>query len=253
MTESGYNSDNSIIFDKPRIIHSSPNSEVKLTTYEGTLAIAKKIRNSRSGKHEILVHKSLEKCIPEYVLPILTAKESEKNLKIVLPKYGVSIFDFMVNRKQTLRLTELKFIYKHIATALMKIHEGSGQAHLDIKEENILVDPETLYPVLIDFATVRKRDAFSKKKLTNYLGSKGFMAPEIINKEFINDASKCDVYSFGCCLYSSFTGEYKPDKLDKRPKDIPEILWSVIKAATAKYPELRPSFRGILTKFQFFL
>jgi len=100
MTESGYSSDNSINLDKPRIIHSSPNSEVKLTIFDGQLAIAKKIKNSRSGRHEILVHKSLEKCIPEYVLPILAAKESEKNLKIILPKYGISVFDFMVNRKK---------------------------------------------------------------------------------------------------------------------------------------------------------
>lgn len=151
---------------------------------------------------------------------------------------------------------EIKQIYKKVGLALYKLHETAGLSHLDIKEENILIDPDTLHPVLIDFATCRISvpPVHCQKIHTKMVGSPYFCAPEVVgcrasksrdsqkagnssgkaglsgnngfsavNDQFsrlgfednnelrnirVKDYSKCDIYSFGVALFSSFTGDY---------------------------------------------
>merc|ERR1711981_1531166 len=91
----------------------------------------------------------------------------------------MSIYDFMTQRGYALTEPEIKHIYRHICIALHRLHKTAGLAHLDIKEENILIDPKTLHPILIDFATTRLVKPRDSKNPTPMIGSPIFPATEV--------------------------------------------------------------------------
>ena len=222
--------------------------------------ILKRIKNTKAGQYELLQTKYSNKICPEYTLPILRNKSSSNHIYILQPEYGLSLYDFMVQRGAALIESELRFIYGHVALALFRLHEKAHLAHLDIKEENILINPLNLHPVLIDFATCRplKKTAAAPQHLPKQLGSMGFAAPELCRGDPINDLSKCDVYSYGIALFSSLTGTYpttdeRTGQLNQgRPNIMSIELWEVISSCIyAKSPMERPSLEELLD-FDFF-
>lgn len=243
------------------LIHKTCNSTVYKSTFKtGRGYILKRIKNTKGGQYELLQTKYSNKICPEYTLPIIRNKSSSNHIYILQPEYGLSLYDYMVGRGAALIESEVRFIYGHVALALFRLHEKAHLAHLDIKEENILINPETLHPVLIDFATCRplKKTATSPQHLPKQLGSAGFSAPELCRGDPLNDLSKCDVYSYGVALFSSLTGTYpstdeKTGKLNqKRPEIMSVELWEVISACIyAKSPMERPSLEELL-EFDFF-
>jgi len=237
------------------VIHQNINSTVYKTTYNKHDCILKKISNTDSAQYELLQTKYLHKIMPEYTLPVYKTSHTKQHVFMLMPEYGVSLYDFMTGRGAALREFEIKEIYKKVGLALHKLHDTAGLSHLDIKEENILIDPDTLHPVLIDFATCRISvpPVHCQKIHTKMVGSPYFCAPEVVgckssksrdsvgsnspksenssgtglsgngfNDQFsrfgfedndlrnirVKDYSKCDIYSFGVALFSSFTGDY---------------------------------------------
>ena len=214
------------------------------TTYNKHDCILKKIANTDSAQYELLQTKYLHKIMPEYTLPVYKTSHTKQHVFMLMPEYGVSLYDFMTGRGAALREFEIKQIYRKVGLALHKLHDTAGLAHLDIKEENILIDPATLHPVLIDFATCRIAvpPVHCQKIHTKMVGSPYFCAPEVtglkkvvdksggkdnFHEKFsklgfdenndnlrnirVKDYSKCDIYSFGVALFSSFTGDYGAD------------------------------------------
>jgi len=294
------------------VIHQNINSTVYKTTYNKHDCILKKISNTDSAQYELLQTKYLHKIMPEYTLPVYKTSHTKQHVFMLMPEYGVSLYDFMTGRGAALREFEIKEIYKKVGLALHKLHDTAGLSHLDIKEENILIDPDTLHPVLIDFATCRISvpPVHCQKIHTKMVGSPYFCAPEVVgcksgksgksskssesgksygdsvgsnspksgnssgiglsgnglsgnglNDQFsrfgfedndlrnirVKDYSKCDIYSFGVALFSSFTGDYPKLPGQKRPSDMSKELWSIIAACLfAKKPKHRPSIRQIL-------
>lgn len=277
------------------VIHQNINSTVYKTTYNKHDCILKKISNTDSAQYELLQTKYLHKIMPEYTLPVYKTSHTKQHVFMLMPEYGVSLYDFMTGRGAALREFEIKQIYKKVGLALYKLHETAGLSHLDIKEENILIDPDTLHPVLIDFATCRISvpPVHCQKIHTKMVGSPYFCAPEVVgcrasksrdsqkagnssgkaglsgnngfsavNDQFsrlgfednnelrnirVKDYSKCDIYSFGVALFSSFTGDYPKLPGQKRPSDMSKDLWNIVAACLfAKKPKHRPSIRQIL-------
>ena len=197
--------------------------------------VIKKFVTSKLSRNETAMTKLAFQIIPDYTLPVLLSFSELKNVtrtrnqfgetgetgmentrqlvvhNLIQPKYGESLFDFMANRKQTLSIHECKFIYKQVICALSKL-QANGIYHLDLKEENILIDPYTFNIKLIDFG-ITKTCPIEPGVIA---GSIDFIAPEII-LGFSNYDSlpKHDVWSIGVAIYSSLTGQLPYNDIQK--------------------------------------
>lgn len=151
-----------------------------------------------------------------------------------------------------------KIIYG-IANALKRLHSKSI-AHRDIKPGNVLID-ENFLPFLADFNLSKSFNPKLKLEISqNDIGTRPYMAPEIINGEENYDPFKADVYAFGIFLYQVVTNlqpyenfNFKTEKKiineDFRPKlydYIPTNISELLKRCFDKDPKKRPSFNEIV-------
>ncbi|XP_042059703.1 serine/threonine-protein kinase STY8-like [Salvia splendens] len=72
--------------------------------------------------------------------------------------------------------------------------------HRDVKTENMLLDKARMVKIA-DFGVVRV-EASNPNDMTGETGTFGSMAPEVLNGNPYN--RKCDVYSFGICLWEIY-------------------------------------------------
>ena len=99
------------------------------------------------------------------------------------------------------RLHEIAF---KIAEGLSYLHK-KNIVHRDIKPENILLKDKTENSdvVLCDFGFSQRLK--KEKKCTQICGSKGFMAPEVLDGQPYSFPA--DVWSFGVMLYALVSGK----------------------------------------------
>lgn len=121
-------------------------------------------------------------------------KKNNKNKLIIITEYvdGDELSNIKINKKDIFSL-----IYS-IAIGINFIHKADI-IHRDLKPSNIVVEKNTLRPVIIDFG-------FACKDCKDIVGSFNYMAPEILlgNNNYSN---KIDIFSFGVIIYYIITGE----------------------------------------------
>lgn len=93
-------------------------------------------------------------------------------------------------------------VVKQLVEALAHCHQR-GVCHLDVKPENILVDPSWRIK-LIDFAFSVK--LVDQAKIKKYCGTPTYMAPEILKRESYFP-QKADCWSVGVVAFRLFTGK----------------------------------------------
>lgn len=94
------------------------------------------------------------------------------------------------------------FTYLEGILAGMAAMHTVGVAHLDIKPSNVILRDETT-PALVDFG-------LSGRQLRPGCGTLEYCAPEVLGvipEGYVPDATRADVYSFGCLAFELFTGE----------------------------------------------
>ncbi|KAK8889656.1 hypothetical protein M9Y10_034409 [Tritrichomonas musculus] len=151
-----------------------------------------------------------------------------------------------------------KIIYG-IANALKRLH-SKKIAHRDIKPGNVLIDQNYL-AFLADFNLSKSFNPKLQIEISqNDIGTRPYMAPEIINGDENYDPFKADVYAFGIFLYQvvtdrqpyenfTFKTEYKIINENFRPKlydYIPTNFSELLKRCFDKDPKKRPSFNEIV-------
>jgi serine/threonine protein kinase len=104
-------------------------------------------------------------------------------------------------------------IFKQILSALKYLHE-QGLAHLDLKLENILVEPKEGVK-LIDFDACEPIE--KANKITSSKGSLGYRAPELAKGNF-EDLFAGDIYSLGVVLFSLVLGTPPYSETEKNGK-----------------------------------
>jgi serine/threonine protein kinase len=208
------------LFDNNREYHDIKNKEKKTN---------EKSRKKDKFQHmEISIHGMLKyKHIPEiygyYKI------ENSSCIAMEFNKYGdLENFKKKVLKRASLSETLVLYIAGGIIEALNYIHTNNKIIHMDIKQQNVLID---------DFLTVKLTDfsvSINYKKIKEYIdlpmvGTCYYMSPEVLNKRRIsvNEASKIDIYSLGVLLYLLAFYDYPYNLNDVGSKDYAQIAKNI--------------------------
>lgn len=136
------------------------------------------------------------------------------------------------------RLTRLYLL--QTLDALEVVHKA-GYAHLDFKLENLLLFGSGEQIKLTDFGSCEKFEDQVSTKLKHFVGTDGYMAPEILKKEDIGP--KTDVFSFGVVLYIMITGSF-PFK--KASSTDPRYKWLILGKGKKMFSQITSKTKVVL-------
>ncbi|MFI9597194.1 protein kinase [Nonomuraea sp. NPDC052265] len=138
-----------------------------------------------------------------------------------------------------------------VAEALGAAH-AMGVVHRDVKPGNVLIDGPTGQVRLTDFGVARIVLGQGLTQTTSIIGTPAYLSPEVADGGVPTGA--VDVYAVGLILYElmagrpPFVGDHPMALLrqhamamPRRLPGMPDALWSVIVACTAKDPAGRPA------------
>jgi eukaryotic-like serine/threonine-protein kinase len=157
-----------------------------------------------------------------------------------------TVSDRLLPARQSLELVA------KLADALDYAH-SQGVIHRDVKPGNVIYDPATLEPKIMDFGIARFSDS-TATRTGIVLGTPSFMAPEQL--EGRNVTGRSDLFSLGVTLFQLLTGQLPfradsmtglMDKIANAPHpplrtirpDLPAGVGAVIDRALQKDPERR--------------
>ncbi|KAL4564529.1 hypothetical protein LXL04_028593 [Taraxacum kok-saghyz] len=103
------------------------------------------------------------------------------------------------NRKRKLPYKVVIQLALDLSRGLSYLH-SKKIVHRDVKAENMLLDSNRKLKIA-DFGVARV-EALNPKDMTGETGTLGYMAPEVLVGKPYN--RKCDVYSFGVCLWETY-------------------------------------------------
>lgn len=113
---------------------------------------------------------------------------------------GGTLKNYLIrNRRKKLAFKIVIQIALDLSRGLSYLH-SKKIVHRDVKTENMLLDAHRTLKIA-DFGVARV-EAQNPKDMTGETGTLGYMAPEVLDGKPYN--RKCDVYSFGICLWEVY-------------------------------------------------
>jgi DNA-binding beta-propeller fold protein YncE len=202
------------------------------------------------------------------IIPIFEAKEAQGRLYIAMRYVQGTDLKGLIEREGRLTASRALAILSQVAGALDAAHER-GLVHRDVKPGNILIargsgsrGDEHVY--LSDFGLTKRALSDSGVTATGqFVGTFDYAAPEQFEGKPLD--ARTDVYSLGCVLYQSLTGELPfprdqeaaamyahlmtppPKVTDIRP-ELPGAIDGVVAKAMAKSPDDRYPTAGDLIR-----
>ncbi|XP_063056716.1 myosin light chain kinase 2, skeletal/cardiac muscle-like isoform X2 [Engraulis encrasicolus] len=178
----------------------------KCVERESGLTLAAKIIKARTQKekdfvkNEILVMNQLDHA---NLIQLYAAFENRYNITLVLEYVeGGELFDRIIDDSCNLTELDTVLFIRQISEGLQYMHR-MYILHLDLKPENILcVSRETNKIKIIDFGLARRYKPREKLKVS--FGTPEFLAPEVINYEFVSFPT--DMWSLGVITYMLLSG-----------------------------------------------
>ena len=182
------------------------------------------------------------------VVPIYDAGDVDGRFYLAMRLVEGADLGALLRAEGALQPARALAICGQIANALDAAH-AKGLVHRDVKPSNVLLDAsEHVY--LADFGLTRRLDEQSGPVGEGRsVGTPAYLAPEQIEGGSID--GRTDVYSLGCLLYESLTGETpfargsrlavawahleeEPPSARARRPELPEAIDAVIRTAMAK-------------------
>ena len=146
------------------------------------------------------------------IIRMLDYFESNESFYIVMELFhGCDLFDF-ISESGPLSEEVARNLFQQILDTVICCHER-GVLHGDIKDENILIDVQSMQVKLIDFGSGSWINNNQASKLTNFRGTRVYSPPEwITRREFT--AEGLTVWSLGILLYDMICGDipYETDE-----------------------------------------
>lgn len=116
---------------------------------------------------------------------------------------GGTLKNYLIkNRRKKLAFKVVIQLALDLSRGLSYLH-SKKIVHRDVKTENMLLDKSRTVKIA-DFGVARV-EAQNPKDMTGETGTLGYMAPEVLDGKPYN--RKCDVYSFGICLWEIYCCE----------------------------------------------
>ncbi|KAL2508930.1 Protein kinase superfamily protein [Forsythia ovata] len=160
------------------------------------------------------------------------------------------------NRKRKLAFKVVIQLALDLSRGLSYLH-SKKIVHRDVKAENMLLDPNRTLRIA-DFGVARV-EAQNPKDMTGETGTLGYMAPEVLDGKPYN--RKCDVYSFGICLWEIYCCDLPYSNLSfaevssavvrqnlrpEIPRCCPSSLANIMKKCWDGNPEKRPDMDEVV-------
>ncbi|TMW86577.1 hypothetical protein EJD97_021195 [Solanum chilense] len=162
--------------------------------------------------------------------------------------------------KKKLPLDTILQLAIDVAKGLSYLH-SEKIAHRDVKTENLLLD-KTGRVKIIDFGVSSHFFSLGLNyppMMVGTSGTIGYMAPEVLSE--VSYDHKCDVYSFGICLWEMYTcldpypehisrskisHQLYKDRRPEIPKCCPTALSDIMKKCWDVKPQNRPEMKEVL-------
>ncbi|KAL7124001.1 hypothetical protein ABFS83_14G019300 [Erythranthe nasuta] len=160
------------------------------------------------------------------------------------------------NRKKKLPFKTVVQLALDLARGLSYLH-SKKIVHRDVKAENMLLDNNRNLKIA-DFGVARV-EAQNPRDMTGETGTLGYMAPEVLDGKPYN--RKCDVYSFGICLWETYCCEVPYTDLSFAdvssavvrnnlrppiPRCCPSSLANIMKKCWDGNPDKRPEMEEVV-------
>ncbi|TRY57032.1 hypothetical protein DNTS_023939, partial [Danionella cerebrum] len=169
------------------------------------LVLAAKIIKARSQKEKEVVKCEIEvmnQLNHANLIQLYAAFESRHEVILVMDVDGGELFDRIIDENYKLTELDTVLFIRQISEGLQYMHK-MYILHLDLKPENILcVSRETNKVKIIDFGLARRYKP--REKLRVNFGTPEFLAPEVINYEFVSFPT--DMWSLGVITYMLLSG-----------------------------------------------
>ncbi|KAK6249475.1 hypothetical protein SCA6_003480 [Theobroma cacao] len=164
------------------------------------------------------------------------------------------------NRRRKLAFKVVVQLALDLARGLSYLH-SQKIVHRDVKTENMLLD-KTRTVKIADFGVARV-EASNPNDMTGETGTLGYMAPEVLNGNPYN--RKCDVYSFGICLWEIYCCDMPYPDLSfsevtsavvrqnlrpEMPRCCPSSLANVMKRCWDANPDKRPEMDEVVSMLE---
>ena len=185
---------------------------------------SKKNKNNPNKHFEISIHGMLKhKNIPEIYGYYKIMNDSCIGMEFT--KYGdIENFKKKILKRTSLSETLTLYIAGGILEALKYIHIKHKIIHMDIKQQNILID-DFLSIKLTDFSVSLKYKSAKDYINLPMVGTCYYMSPEVLKKKkiLVSEASKIDIYSLGVLLYLLAFYDYPYNLNEVNSKDYFQI------------------------------
>jgi Protein kinase domain len=182
-----------------------------------------------------------------YVAEVIDADLAGQTPYIVTRYVPGRTLDQVVNESGPLPPSALLRLACGLAGALAAVH-AAGVVHRDLKPSNVMLLGEL--PVVIDFGIAQGPDATRLTMTGMFMGTPGFLAPEVIEGQPSSEAS--DVHAWGATVAFAATGHppfgsgayetifYRIVNGQADLTGAPRSLLPLLTAALARDPALRP-------------
>ncbi|KAI9173965.1 hypothetical protein LWI28_009482 [Acer negundo] len=185
------------------------------------------------------------------------------NVCCVVVEYlpGGALKSYLIkNRRRKLAFKLVVQLALDLARGLSYLH-SQKIVHRDVKTENMLLD-KTRTVKIADFGVARV-EASNPNDMTGETGTLGYMAPEVLNGNPYN--RKCDVYSFGICLWEIYCCDMPYPDLSfsevtsavvrqnlrpEMPRCCPSVLANVMKRCWDANPDKRPEMDEVVSMLE---
>ncbi|KAF0041726.1 hypothetical protein F2P81_005258 [Scophthalmus maximus] len=178
----------------------------KCTENSSGLTLAAKIIKARSQKEKEVVRNEIQvmnQLNHANLIQLYAAFESRHDIILVMEYVeGGELFDRIIDENYNLTELDTVLFIRQICEGLQYMHR-MYILHLDLKPENILcVSRATNKIKIIDFGLARRYKPREKLKVN--FGTPEFLAPEVINYEFVSFPT--DMWSLGVITYMLLSG-----------------------------------------------